>query len=120
MPRDWSGGAHDDFAVDPRLARVAQPWVFADSGPRRAHPELGLPLKCVLAGVMAALVYVWPVLLVVDIMAGGFRPALFGLILAGSAVLASLAFWTVTAFERRYWARNLRTLSEFADPPPWT
>jgi hypothetical protein len=40
--------------------------------------------------------------------------------LAGSAALASLAFWAVTALERRYWARNLHTLSEFADPPPWT
>jgi hypothetical protein len=118
MPRDWSGGAHDDLVVDARLARMAQPSALADLGSRGAGAELGLPLKCVLAGVMAALVYVWPVLLVVDIMAGGFRPALFGLILAGSAVLASLAFWTVTVFERRYWARNVRALSEFADPPP--
>jgi hypothetical protein len=116
MPRDSSIGAHDDLVVDPRLTRVARPVLSA----HRPRPELGLPLTCALAGVMAALVYVWPVLLIVDVMVGGFRPALFGWILGGCAVLASLAFWAVTAFERRHWARKLHTLGDFADPPPWT
>jgi hypothetical protein len=115
MPKDWSSGAWDDVVVDPRLSRVAAR--SAHLGP--ARHQLGLPLLCVLAGAMAALVYVWPVLLVVDIMVGGFQPALFGWILAGSAGLASVVFWAMTAFERRYWPRNLNRLGEFADPPPW-
>ena len=82
--------------------------------------ELRLPLLCVLAAVMAALVYVWPILLIVDILVGGFRPALFGWILAGSVGLASIVFWAVTALEARYWPRKVHSLGEFADPPPWT
>ena len=85
----------------------------------QAGLQLGLPLMCLLAGVLAALVYVWPVLLVVDIMTGGFRPALFAWILVASAVFAAVAFWAVTGWERRHWARNSHALGDFADPPPW-
>jgi hypothetical protein len=116
MSRDWSVGAQDDFLVDPRLAHEARP------AARVGRPafDLGLPLLCVLAGAMAALVYVWPVLLIVDVMVGRFRPALFGWILAGSVGLASIVFWAVTALEARYWPRKVHSLGEFADPPPWT
>ena len=108
-------GAQDDLAVDPRLNRTPRPLVSAE----QAGLQFRLPLMCLLAGVLAALVYAWPVLLVVDIMAGGFRPALFAWILGGSAVVAAVAFWVVTEWERRHWARSPHALGDFADPPPW-
>jgi hypothetical protein len=115
MRRDWSMGAQDDLAVDPRLNRTPRPVNSAE----QAGLQVRLPLMCLLAGVLAALVYAWPVLLVVDIMSGGFRPALFAWILGGSALLAAVAFWAVTGWERRHWARNSHALGDFADPPPW-
>ena len=108
-------GAQDDLDIDPRLTRMPRP--VASAG--QAGLQLPLPLMCLFAGVLAALVYAWPVLLVVDIMAGGFRPALFAGILGGSAVFAAVAFWAMTGWEWRHWARNPHAVGDFADPPPW-
>lgn len=115
MRRDWSIGAQDELAVDPRLTRMPRPVAAAE----QAGLQLRLSLVCLFAGVLAALVYAWPVLLVVDIMTGGFRPALFAWILVGSALFAAVAFWAVTGWERRHWARNSHALGDFAEPPPW-
>lgn len=118
MTRDWSRSAQDDFLVDPRLARVSRP-AAADFGSLSPGSGLGLPALSVVAGVMATLLYVWPLLLIVDILAGGFPEELFGWILMGSACLASLMFWAITAVERRYWAGRRHSLGDFADPPTW-
>ena len=68
---------------------------------------------------MAALLYIWPVLMVTYFLSGGFRGVVFWSILAGAAVAFSIAFWVITRLESRYWASNWHTLSEFADPPTW-
>jgi hypothetical protein len=115
MRRDWSSGSLDELIVDFRFNRAPRPQVLVPS------PGLGLrvPLLCVLAGGLATLLYAWPALFLIDILASGFRPALFGWILACCWAVASVAFWAITAYERRHWARNLHALDEFADPPPW-
>jgi hypothetical protein len=115
MPRDWSSGALDDLIVDFRLNRAPRPQPLVVS-PRL---DLRLPLLSVFAGGLATVVYAWPTLLLIDILAGGFRPALFGWILVGCWIVVSLSFWAVTAYERRHWARNIPALGDFADPPTW-
>jgi hypothetical protein len=127
MARDWSSAAQDDFVVDARLARAAEASVSATERHALAAAastgfrvdRLGFPLLCLLAGGMATLLYVWPVLFLVDIFTGGFRPALFGAILLGGGILAAAAFWVIGTLERRHWARSLGTLGDFADPPVW-
>lgn len=81
--------------------------------------RLGLPLKCLLAGAMATALYVWPVLMVVYILSGGFRSIVFWSVMVGGLVLASPACWAITVAERRYWLRNSESLGEWVDPAPW-
>jgi hypothetical protein len=115
MRSDWSSGALDDLTVDFRLNRAPRAYALLPS-PRL---DLRVPLLCVLAGALATLLYAWPTLLLIDILAGGFRPALFAWILVACWAVASVAFWAVTAYERHHWPRDVQALGDFADPPPW-
>ncbi len=124
MARDWSRGALDDLVVEPRIARAGQ--LRIDRALSGDAVRLRLPLDrigaagmCLLVGVMAACVYVWPALLIAQIMSGGFSGRLFWSILALSAVVASLIAWAITNYERGYWSRNWVKISDWVDPEPW-
>ena len=116
MGKDWSRSALDDLYLSGSLKRTA-PAV----GPTVSRSwNLGLPSLCLLVGVIVALLYVWPVLMITQLIAGGMRSAVFWPILAGSAALAGILAWAITAYERGFWERNRHTLPDWADPPPWS
>jgi hypothetical protein len=124
MARDWSRGALDDLVVEPRIARAGQlrldrPLPAGSAPVRLPLDQIGLAGKCVLAGAMAAFVYVWPTLMITQILVGGFAARIFWSVLAGSGVLAALIAWAITTYERGYWARNWKRLSDWVDPEPW-
>jgi hypothetical protein len=120
MAKDWSRSGLDRklFGVERAPVRRPAPTRHSLSAPLQLG-QLGLAGKCFLAGVMAALLYIWPVLMVTYFLSGGFRGVVFWSILAGAAVAFSIAFWVISRLESRYWASNWHTLSEFADPPTW-
>ena len=126
MGRDWSRGALDDLIVEPRLARAGPLRV---DRPRHAAAQqipvrfplerFGLAGMCVLVGLMAAFLYVWPVLLMTQILADGIPGTIYWSVLAGSVVLATVVAWAITIYERGYWSRNWMKISEWVDPEPW-
>ena len=81
--------------------------------------ESALAVKSVLAGVMAALLYVWPAEMLVYIFHGGFRQVVFVGVLAGSWALFAVAFWIAARWEARHWKENWHTVSDFVTPAPW-
>jgi hypothetical protein len=85
------------------------------------HPfeESALAVKSVLAGVMATLLYVWPVEMAVYIFNDGFRQVVFVGVLVSAWAVFTVACWVATRLEARHWEDNLHTLPEHADPPPW-
>ncbi len=111
---DWDYG---DF--DPRFARKPVTVGLAAGGPsfRETVASLELPAKSVLAGSMAAALYVTPVLFVAKLFLG-FGARLFAAVL-GSVALCSLVSWGLTAWERGHWQRRRSGLSDHADPPHW-
>ena len=117
MARDWSYGALDDLILTGQIKRAAEPRFYAERSPRR-DLRLGLAGLSLLVGAMAALLYVWPVLLLTTIVAG-MRATVFWAVLAGGAVLASLVTLAITTRERRHWAENWQEVGDWADPPPW-
>ena len=117
MPKDWSRSALDDLYLEGVITRPIDAIPFEHLAARRR--DLRLPAMCLLAGVMAALLYVWPVLIMTQILAGGMRSAIFWPALAGGAALASLAAWAITTYENGYWARNWHKVGDWADPPTW-
>ena len=117
MARDWSYGALDDLILTGQIKRAAEPRFYAERSPRR-DLRLGLAGLSLLVGAMAALLYVWPVLLLTTIVAG-MRATVFWSVLAGGAALASLVTWAITTRERRHWAENWQEVGDWADPPPW-
>jgi hypothetical protein len=124
MARDWSRGALDDLAVEPRIARAGQlridPALSSDAVRLRLPLDrIGLAGMCVLVGAMVALVYVWPALMLTQILVENFSAGIFWSVLAGSAVLAAFIAWAITSYERGYWARNWKRLSDWVDPEPW-
>jgi len=116
MARDWSYGALDDLILTGQIKRAAEPRFYAES-PRR-DLRLGLAGLSLLAGAMAALLYVWPVLLLTTIVTG-MRATVFWSVLAGGAALAALVTWAISSRERRHWAENWQEVGDWADPPPW-
>ena len=117
MARDWSYGALDDLILTGQIKRAAEPRFYAERSPRR-DLRLGLAGLSLLVGAMAALLYVWPVLLLTTIVAG-MRATVFWAVLAGGAVLASLVPCAITTRDRRHWAENWQEVGDWADPPPW-
>ena len=117
MAKDWSYAALDDLIQTGQIKRPAEPRFYAEQLPRR-DLRLGLAGLSLLVGAMAALLYVWPVLLLTTIVAG-MRATVFWPVLAGGAVLASLVTWAITTREKRHWAENWHKVSDWADPPPW-
>ena len=117
MARDWSYGALDDLILTGQIKRAAEPRFYAERSPRR-DLRLGLAGLSLLVGAMAALLYVWPVLLLTTIVAG-MRATVFWSVLAGGAALASLVTWAITRRDRRHWAENWQEVGDWADPPPW-
>jgi len=115
MGKDWSRSAWDDLLLSGAVTRPV-PTFEPRTGTRR---ELKLPALCLLVGVIVALLYVWPVLIMTQILAGGMRSVVFWPILTGSAVLAAVLAWAITTYERGYWDRSRHTLPDWADPPPW-
>ena len=119
MAKDWSRAGLDRklFGVERAPVRAAttgdSPSLWLQLG------QFGLAGKCLLAGVMAALLYIWPVLMVTYFLSGGFRGLLFWSILSGGAVALGIAFWVISRLENRYWADNWHTVGDFADPPTW-
>jgi hypothetical protein len=116
MAKDWSRSALDDLYLSGAITR---PTARVEPAVRAGRPNFGLPALCLLVGVTVALLYVWPVLMMTQIIAGGMRSVVFWPILAGSAMLAGVLAWAVTAYERGYWERSRHTLPDWADPPPW-
>ena len=112
---DW-----DDGALDRRFALRPVTVGLAAGGPsfRETAARLELPAKSVLAGTLAALLYGVPVLFLANIFLG-FGPRLFAEILAGGALVGSLASWQITVREQRRWPHDRDRLSDHADPPPW-
>ncbi len=117
MAKDWSRSAWDDLLLSGVVVRPIQSVPVAHAArPRR---DLGLPAMCLLVGVMVALLYVWPILILTQLLAGGMRSAIFWPIFAGSAPVAGLVAWVISISERRYWAGNWQNVSDWADPPTW-
>ena len=116
MAKDWSYAALDDLILTGQIKRPAEPRFYAEL-PRR-DLRLGLAGLSLLAGAMAALLYVWPVLLLTTIVSG-MRATVFWPVLAGGAALASVVTWAITSRENRHWAENWHEVSDWADPPPW-
>jgi hypothetical protein len=117
MPKDWSYWALEDMILVGEIKRAVEPR-FYEALPRR-DLRLGLAGLCLAAGVMTALLYVWPVLFMTQVIAGGMRGTIFWPVLAGSVVVASLVTWAVTRRDERHWAENWLNVSHWADPPPW-
>jgi hypothetical protein len=116
MGKDWSRSALDDLYLSGVITRPTT--AFEPAVPARSR-NLGLPALCLLVGVIVALLYVWPVLIMTQIIAGGMRSVVFWPILAGSPVLAGSLAWAIKAYERGYWERSRHTLPDWADSPPW-
>ena len=118
MARDWSRSAWDDLLLSGAVVRPIQsvPVTEAAARPRR---NLGLPAMCLLVGVMVALLYVWPVLILTQLLTDGMRSVIFWPIFGASVPVAALVAWAITTHERRYWAGNWQNVSDWADPPPW-
>jgi hypothetical protein len=112
---DW-----DDGAVDRRFALRPAAIGVAAGGPsfRDTVVLLELPAKSVVAGSMAALLYVAPVLFVSKIFLG-FGARMFAGVLGTAALVGSCASWAITMWERKHWERRRDHLSDHADPPPW-
>ena len=110
-------GALEDMYRVGEIKRAVEPRFRAEQLPRR-DLRLGLAGLSLLVGAMAALLYVWPVLLLTTILAG-MRATVFWSVLAGGAALASLATWAITTREKRHWADSWQEVSDWADPPPW-
>jgi hypothetical protein len=117
MAKDWSYGALDDMYLSGQLKRAAEPR-FQEIVPRR-ELRVGLAGLCLLAGVMTALLYVWPVLFVTQVVNDGMRTEIFWPVLAGGAAVASLVTWAITTREQRHWAEHWQDVGDWADPPPW-
>jgi hypothetical protein len=118
MARDYSRSAWDDLILSGVLTRH-MPQASPHENLGRGRRDFGLPAMCLLVGVMVALLYVWPVLMLTLLLADGMRSAIFWSIFVGSVPLVALATWVITTFERRYWAGNWQNVSDWADPPPW-
>jgi hypothetical protein len=116
MAKDWSYGALDDLVLTGQIKRPVEARFYGEL-PRR-DLRLGLAGLSLLVGAMAALLYVWPVLLLTTIVAG-MRATVFWSALAGGAVLASVVAWALTRREKRHWAENWQEVGDWADPPPW-
>jgi hypothetical protein len=129
MSRDWSRGAFDDFVIDPRLSRAAGVVALAarettecgtaSARAKAARAQAGMAGKCLLMGVMIALLYVLASADDREHLERRLRAALFASILAGCAGAASLACLIAAELERRYSERNWDRVSEFADPEYW-
>jgi hypothetical protein len=117
MAKDWSYGALEDMYLVGEIKRAVEPRFRAEQLPRR-DLRLGLAGLSLLVGTMAALLYVWPVLLVTTIVAG-MRSTIFWPVLAGGAALASLVTWAITSREERHWSEHWQDVGDWADPPPW-
>jgi hypothetical protein len=118
MAKDWSHSALDDLYLSGQLKRAVEPRFHGAIAPRR-EVRLGLAGLSLVAGVCVALVYVWPVLMLSAIVAGGPRGGSFWLALGASCAVAAIVAWMVTTREERYWDANRQNVSDWADPPPW-
>jgi len=117
MPKDWSYGALDDMYLSGQLKRAVEPRFQAERLPRR-DLRLGFAGLCLLVGLMATLLYVWPVLLVTTIVAG-MSATSFWAILGCGAAAAAVAVWAITRREERHWGEHWQELGDWADSPPW-
>jgi hypothetical protein len=112
---DW-----DDGAIDRRFA-LRPTTVGLEAGGPSFHETIAvleLPAKSVVAGSLAALLYGVPVLFVAKIFLG-FGGRLFVAILGTAALVASIASWAITVWEREHWEHRRERFSDHADPPPW-
>jgi hypothetical protein len=114
MAKDWSYAALDDLLLSGQLKRAVEPRFYAERQPRR-DLKLGLAGLCLLVGAMAALLYVWPVLLLAHFV-HPMRHVVFWSILAGAGIVAAVAAFAVALYERGYWAENWQNVSDWADP----
>ena len=113
MAKDWSGGAWHDVLFD--MVPQRQPGEAAE---RMNLPleRLGLPGLCLLVGLMAAVVYVWPALLLAHFLFD-LTAVVFWSILAGAVVVAAVVAFALTVWERGYWDHNRYDVSAWVDPP---
>ena len=114
MAKDWSGAW---VAADRVVTPMPRPGDAAEPMNLRLD-RLGLPGLCLLAGLMAALVYGWPVLLLAHILFD-LTAVVFWSILVGIAIVGAIATFAITLYERGYWAENWHKVSGWADPAPW-
>jgi hypothetical protein len=117
MAKDWSRSALDDLLAEhPRLGAPEQ---GAAARPLDLPVErLGLAGLCLLVGLVVALVYGWPILMLTHFFVG-MRSVVFALILVGIALLVAVAAWVVTLFEEGYWSRKRGSLSDWSESGPW-
>ena len=118
MPQDWSDGA-----LEERLARFRDRYAADRFEPQPASgvsiAGAGLAAKCLVAGVSATVLYVWPVLLLTHIFFNGPSDHVYWSILAGSAALLALVFALLATLEERYWGGHWQDAGDHADPPYW-
>jgi hypothetical protein len=116
MAKDWPYAALDDLILVGQIKRPAEPR-FYESLPRR-DLRLGLACLCLLIGAMAALLYAWPALMLAHFVFD-MRAIVFWSLLGGAGVVAAVAAFAITLWERGYWDRNRHNVSDWADPAPW-
>jgi hypothetical protein len=116
MAKDWSGSAWHDVLFD--VTPMPRPGDAAERLNLRLVERFGLPGLCLLAGLMAAVVYAWPALLLAHFLFD-LTAVVFWSILGGVVVVGSVAAFAVTLWERGYWHRNRHNVSDWADPAPW-
>jgi hypothetical protein len=124
--------ASADYAVlnGARAAKLDREWAFERAalldrlgersadllGARQPRPPA---FKCLLAGVMASLLYVWPLESLAYIFAGGYPQVIFAGLLGSGIVVGTIAIWVLSAREMRFWDENWDTASDWVTPGPW-
>src|ERR1051325_1556683 len=99
MAKDWSYGALEDMILTGQIKRTVEPRFYVERQARR-DLRLGLAGLCLLVGVMTALLYVWPVLFVTQVVNDGMRAEIFWPVLVCGAALASVVAWLLTTREQ--------------------
>jgi hypothetical protein len=121
MSGDWSGTTLDDLWFHEALmpARASAAGSFSLGNSLELLSRLRLPALCLLTGLMAALLYGWPLLMLLELMDRGPRPSIFWAILGGGALILAVVAFVITTREQRYWAENWMNVSDWVTPPPW-
>jgi hypothetical protein len=115
--RTWYLVEQDGIFLEQRVG--ARPAYVPHDAAYWRPPDAQLAGTCLVAGIAVAFLYVWTVLMGLSILGAGPPDRWYWFSLAATAALTATAFYAYESWERRYWQRNWKRVSEFADPAPW-